>query len=79
MRYPDKVTTYKESSLALFPIVLNLLKEADMSPRTLYGKLGKNCRNAVEFVEVMDCLFLLGKVEFVEGMGVLHYVEGNQM
>ena len=77
MRYPDKVTTYKESSFILFPLVLNLLKEADMSPQTLYRKLGKNCKNAVEFVEVMDCLFLLGKVKFVEGMGVLHYVEGN--
>lgn len=79
MRYPDKVTTYKESSLALFPKVLAPLKEADMSPSILYRKVSKDFSNTNEFIEVLDCLFLLGKVKFVEGMEVLRYVEEDQL
>ena len=38
MKMPNKVTPYKESSIAKFPIVLALLEKEDMTPSELFSK-----------------------------------------
>ena len=49
-----------------------------MYPQELYRQVkGKNF-GVAEFIEVMDCLFLLGRVEMLKG-GVLRYVDGSQL
>lgn len=79
MRLPSRVTPYKNSTFAKFPIVLSALKEWDMTPYTLYRKMKSKTFGVADFIEVMDCLFLLGKVEFIKEKGVLHYVDGSQL
>lgn len=74
MRLPSKVTSYKNSTFAKFPVILSALKERDMRPEELYKKVKSKTFDAGEFIEVMDCLYMLGKVEFVQGREVLHYV-----
>lgn len=74
MRLPNKVITYKESTLAKFPMVLSLLKEGDMTPGTLYSKMKSKVEDIGEYMEVLDCLYALGKIELIEHLGVLHYV-----
>ena len=39
MKVPSKVTPYKESTIAKFPIVLSLLEKGDMTPKELYAKV----------------------------------------
>ena len=39
MRLPSRVTPYKNSTFAKFPIVLSALKEWDMPPYALYRKM----------------------------------------
>jgi hypothetical protein len=73
MRFPDKITSYKESVLCLIPLALEKLAICDMTPRELYDTL-KDKVSISDFVDVMDCLCSLGKVEFLEHEGVLHYV-----
>lgn len=74
MKVPSKVTPYKESTIAKFPIVLSILEKGDMSPKDLYAKVKKNkIRDITEFVEVLDCLFAMNKIEIREE--VLHYVD----
>lgn len=72
MRFPSKVTPYKESIIAKFPIVLAALEYQDMMPRELYAKTKKKVGSISEFIDVLDCLYALNKIEMEEGL--LHYV-----
>lgn len=72
MKMPNKVTPYKESSIAKFPVVLSLLEKGDMTPSELFSKVKKNkIKDIAEFVEILDCLYAVNKIE-MDGE-VLHY------
>lgn len=79
MRFPSKVTPYQDSILAKFPIVLNCMVEQDMKPNALYKKVKNRVSDIGEFLEILDCLFTLGKTEFNREGGTLHYVDRNIM
>ena len=72
MRCPSKVTAYKDSTIALFPVVLTQLENKDMPPSELYKRIKNKVSGIQEFTEILDCLFALNKV-VLEGE-VLHYV-----
>ena len=72
MKFPSKVTSYKESSLVLFPVILKYLEKKDMTHSELYKKTRGKMSGIQEFLEILDCLYVLNKIE-LEG-GVLHYV-----
>lgn len=74
MRYPNKITSYKESVLKQFPIILNELEKKDMTIIELLKKTKKKFSNTFEFIEVLDCLFALHKIELNEETGRLYYV-----
>ena len=78
MRLPSKVTPYKDSILAKFPVVLATLQECDMTPSELYNKVKRSISTAAELVEILDCLYALGKVELLYGE-VLHYVKNDSL
>lgn len=72
MKMPNKVTPYKESSIAKFPVILSLLEKGDMTPSELYAKVKKSkIQNIDEFVEIVDCLYAMHKIEM--NGEVLHY------
>lgn len=73
MRFPSKVTSYKESTIALFPVVLIQLEKKDFTPSELYKKVKNKVSGVQEYLEILDCLYALGKIE-LKGE-VLHYVE----
>lgn len=73
MKLPDKITSYKESVLRLIPIVLDKLSICDITPKELFETV-KDCASISEFIDVLDCLFVLGKVELIDQGGLLHYV-----
>ena len=75
MRLPNKVITYKESTISKFPFILSCLKETDMSPASLYKKVKSRVEDIGEYIDILDCLFALGKIELIEHLGVLHYVD----
>ena len=72
MRFPSKVTLYKESSLAKMPIILRKLEKNDMTPRELYGKVKQKVSGVQEFTEILGSLYAMRKIEEKEGM--IHYV-----
>ena len=74
MKLPNKVITYKESTISKFPAVLACLKEQDMSPALLYKKVKSKVEDIGEYIDILDCLYALGKIELIEHLGVLHYV-----
>ena len=73
MKMPRKVTPYKESIIAKFPVILTILEKEDLSPTELYGKVRKSkIKDITEFVEVLECLYAMNKIELRKE--VLHYV-----
>ncbi len=79
MLFPNKLFTYSESIISKFPLALQLLQESPMAVVDLYKALNKQLSGVSEFMDLMDCLFALNKIEFDEEEEVLHYVEGNCM
>lgn len=73
MRFPSKVISYKESTIALFPVVLSQLEKKDLTPSELYKKVKNKVSGVQEYLEILDCLYALDKIE-LEGE-VIHYVE----
>lgn len=78
MKFPNKVISYKESVLPKFPVILSALQSNDMTPQELYRKMKSKVASIGEFVEIIDCLYILGKVELLESEE-LHYVERDTM
>lgn len=74
MKFPSKVTPYQASILAKFPVVLSCLETEDMTPDILYKKVKSKVSDVGEFLEILDCLYALGKIELYPEGGVLHYV-----
>lgn len=70
MNFPDKVTCYSDSILAAFPKVLSVLQKKNLPVFVLYKKVGT--MNIVDFMEVLDCLYAMKKIEIKEG--VVSYV-----
>ena len=57
----------------MFPIILTQLEKGDMTPSELYKKMKNKVSSLYEFMEILDCLYALRKIEFEEG--VLRYVD----
>ena len=73
MKILSKVTPYKESIIAKFPVILTILEKEDLSPSELYEKVRKTkIKDITEFVEILECLYAMNKIELREE--ALHYV-----
>ncbi len=72
MKFPSKVTSYKESTISLFPVILTYLEKVDMTPSALYKKIKNKVSGIQEFLEILDCLYALNKIDF-DGEEI-HYV-----
>lgn len=79
MRLPNKVTSYANSIIALFPDILEALSQQDMSPKELFERTMSRKKNMADFLSALDCLFALGKIKLIEEERVLHYVERDSM
>ena len=76
MRLPNKVTPFSDSVISLFPTILECLEHQDMSPRDLFER-SVSGKDISTFMNALDCLFALGKIEISKETGVLHYVGRN--
>lgn len=75
MKLPSKFISYKNSCLSKFPVILKPLEDCDYSVKELYNKTKASFESRGEFIDTLDCLFVLGKIELLEG--VVHYVKNN--
>ena len=75
MKIPSKVTPYKESTIAKFPIILSLLEQNDMTPNELLESMADRKDNMSEVLDALDCLYALRKIDLIQEGSLLHYVE----
>lgn len=74
MRLPNKVTSYQESVLSKLIVLLDVLCNKDTSLIGLYSDTKQSFSDISEFIDTVDVLFALNKLEYNEELGVLHYV-----
>lgn len=73
MRLPNKITPYSESVLPTLAKILETLGDDSSTPSKLYSSCKHIDMN--EFIEAMDCLYALGKIEFADDGKSVHYVD----
>lgn len=66
MKFPNKITTYKESSLPKMIVILNELEKGDLSIDFLYENVKKKIPSFNEYMEILICLYTLNKVTLNE-------------
>jgi hypothetical protein len=77
MRFPSKYTSYKSSVISKFPVFLEELSARDLTIKELYKKTKSKVQNVQEFIEVLDCLYAIKKIEIFQE--VVHYVERDSL
>jgi len=63
MQLPNKLYSYKESTLALIPKVLKRLSSGPVDVTSLYEFMKKSLNEPTDFFAVMDCVYALGVVD----------------
>ena len=66
MQLPNKLYSYKNSTLALIPKVLDELRDGSLPAEQLYQNVRIQLNDATDFLSVMDCLYALGAVDINE-------------
>ena len=63
MQLPNKLYSYKNSTLALVPTVLKELKNDPLPVIDLYKKVNPSLNDPTDFISVLDCLYALRAAE----------------
>lgn len=63
MQLPNKLYSYKKSTLAQVPIVLDAIKNGPVPVVDLYKQIRPLLDDATDFMSVMDCLYALGATD----------------
>jgi hypothetical protein len=79
MRLPSKVNTFSDSVIALFTPILEKLEKQDMTPHELLVATRIKVSEISIFLDALDCLYKLGKIEIPEGAEVLRYVKKDSV
>lgn len=74
MLLPNKLYSYNESILSKFPMVLRKLSSKPMGVEELYQKVIKKLSGVNKFIDILDCLYALHKIEYDDEKEVLRYV-----
>lgn len=79
MKLPSKITSYNQSIFPKMVKTLELLEKQDYTPTGLFLKMKKNVANVGEFIEVLDCLYVLNKIELDPKRKVVRYVKERKL
>ena len=71
MRLPSKIFSFEESVISKFSTVMAILHDNPLSPRELYVALKNKTEDIGEFLEILDCLYALGKIAYDNEEGKL--------
>ncbi len=81
MKFPNKVTRYRDSIFYYCTLVLEFLDENDLYPQDLYEMCKKKSKqfDIKIFMDCLDSLYALNKITIDSRTGELHYVEKHTM
>jgi len=67
MPLPNKIFSYEQSILSKMPVILEVLQNGTVSVEELYKFMKTKTDNVSEFIEILDCLFVLDKIQLKDG------------
>lgn len=67
MRFPSKTTSYDRSIIPYFPRIADALSSGDADPMAVYEKIELKDKTVNDYLDALDCLFALGRIELTEG------------
>ncbi len=71
MKFPNKITTYKESSIPQMIAILDEIKKSNGSIKIFDLLTNIKQIDINEFIEILDILFTMNKIKFNEIKGVI--------
>lgn len=74
MRYPNKVTSFKESILFKMTLVLEALNDCTLTVEELYKKVRRSFESTADFIETLDALYALDKIKIQKYSRRIEYV-----
>jgi hypothetical protein len=74
MLLPSKITTFHDSILSKLPLVLYILMQDSNSVSVLFDKMKGNVKDVVEYLDILDCLYALGKINYNPETRLIDYV-----
>lgn len=74
MKLPNKIVSYNESTLGKAVVILEILSKSDMNIIDLYNASKKQHPSVCDFIETLDCLYLLNKIKLIEESEMIHIV-----
>lgn len=74
MKLPNKIVSYDESILSKGVVLLEILSKNDMNIMDLYNVSKKQYKSVSDYIEALDCLYLLNKIVFIEESEMIHIV-----
>ncbi|EEG77483.1 ABC-three component system middle component 7 [Dethiobacter alkaliphilus] len=77
MRFPNKINRFNESVISKFSVVLSVLEQGEMTVLELYNTVNESTGDVGDFLEILDCLYALGQIEYNAETRLLHYVSRN--
>ena len=66
MQLPNKLYSYKNSTLSLIPIILKEIQKENTEIKTLFHAVSYQLDDPTDFLSAMDCLFALGTIEMTD-------------
>ena len=75
MNLPGKIIPYRNSVLALFPVILRKVRDSEITVSELYSVVVTEGHfDSADFLSALDALYALRKIDLTEG-GFLRYVD----
>lgn len=75
MIMPDKITSFKDSSLYKIPVVMTVIEEQKrIRVIDLLQAVKSKIKSLDEFMAILDILYLIEKIEYNEAEEVIEYV-----
>lgn len=79
MLFPSKLINYEDSVLYGLSLILEKLEKGPQSVEALFSSSVIIINDVSRFIEILDCLFALGAIEFDGEKKVLKYVERDRL
>lgn len=74
MKLPNKLFSYRKSIISKFPVILSALEqEKGLTIYELYINVINKFEDIAEFLEAVECLYALGKIEYSYEMRRVYY------
>lgn len=74
MQLPNKLYSYNYSILSKFPILLKSLQKGDVQVLSLFMSNQDKFESINDFIETLDALYALRKIDYDDEKGVIHFV-----